>query len=256
MKKLNLLVLLLGLIAISFMSSCDTTEEPGEENPTIVLTPSGDISAVEGDSVSITATLGRNTLSKSNLESFEVDADGTSNDTLVEYPNNTTNESFTFEVNAPVAGQQNTVTFTLTDKAGKTAAKTVKITGATALSAPTAFGVEGVPGILGIGLEQFGLKWSSDYSRFVIVKQHADNKLVSLSTTDWTNLITKEDLKDAVDSAVDISPYVGVSETASGTYGDVIATKKGNDYYLINVKVGTVSGGGTLRPTIIGNYKK
>ncbi|MDH6356827.1 hypothetical protein [Parabacteroides sp. PF5-9] len=94
------------------------------------------------------------------------------------------------------------------------------------------------------GLEQFGLAWTSNTATAAIIKTDNETKLVKLSAEDWSEIETKEQLKDAVDNGTDIEQYSGVSAIdASKTYDEVLAVDvKGEGvYYLIHITKSTVA---------------
>lgn len=155
-------------------------------------------------------------------------------------------------------------TFTVTDKAGKVAAESHKITVTpaapvtTPLEAAQNFEFKRECGAAATGgLADFGLTWTENSATAAIIKNGAD-KLVVLTAADWAGISTKEDLKAKVDAATGVEDYRGVSSTAATKdYDEVIATKKGDAYFILNVKKSTVvscTSGTTI--TITGQSKK
>ncbi|GEM_PF-3576934 len=111
------------------------------------------------------------------------------------------------------------------------------------LSEPEDFEWKRVGASAGTGLETFGLTWTSNTSAAAIIKTDDKTKMVKLTAADWSNIETKEQLKEAVDKGTDIDQYSGVSATeASKTYDDVLAVNvKGEGvYYLIHITNSTV----------------
>lgn len=260
MKKLNLLFILLGLTAISFMSSCDS-DEVSAEAPLLTISTSGldsNNEIVEGNTYSIEITAAQNPTSAKKLKTLVIQTPGA--DTTITI--NAASYNQTFVVDAPAAGVNDNFTFVLTDNADVTATKTLTVTGVAAtapttpLSAATAFEWSRVGGANGTGLAQFGLKWESNSSTNAIIADDAD-KLVVLSASQWTTITTQEDLMDAVDNGTGVADYRGVSATANGSYDDVLATKNGSNYYLLHVTSSSVtsSAAGTTI-TINGEYKE
>ncbi len=152
--------------------------------------------------------------------------------------------------------------YSVTDKEGKNVEKICTVTKkqqavTTPLSDATDFTWQRVGGAAGTGLSSFGLKWTSNAkeTHAQITKDTAE-KLVILTAADWTNITTKEDLAAAVEAGTDADVYDGVSTTASGTYDDVIATKVGNEYFLIHITSGDVqTGNAGTTVTITGQSK-
>ncbi|MCB0410264.1 MAG: hypothetical protein KDD29_08595 [Flavobacteriales bacterium] len=128
MKKFNLLTILFAMFALGFLASCGT-DDPSEELPILTTNPSSDLSAVAGTLVSFSVTAGENPSSKSELETLVIDANGVNEDTTITFANNTTTFQGTFTFTAPAAGSTNIITFTLTDKAGKSNVESITITG-------------------------------------------------------------------------------------------------------------------------------
>lgn len=259
MKKLNLLFILLGLTAIGFMSSCDTTENPEEEAPLLTITTSGldgNNEIVEGGDYTVEVIGAQNPTSAKKLKTLKIETPGS--DTLITINAATYNGSFL--VDAPAAGVTDNFTFILTDNADVKTTKTLSVTGTssvttTPLNAASAFEWKRIGGAAGTGLAQFGLKWTSNSGTSAIIADDAD-KLVVLSASEWTSITTQEDLQLAVDNGTGVADYRGVSATANQTHDDVLATKNGNDYYLLHVTSSTVTSntaGTTI--TINGQYK-
>ena len=138
--------------------------------------------------------------------------------------------------------------YSVTDKESQNFEKVCTITkkeetpAETPLSDATAFSWKRVGGSAGTGLSTFGLKWTSNAKEVhaQITKDSAD-KLVILSSADWTNITTKEALAAAVDNATGVEVYANVSAESDDNYDDVIATKVGTEYFLIHVTKGMVN---------------
>lgn len=256
-------MMLFGIATMTFLTSCDPTDD-GNSEPILVVDPDGTISAVENSVVTVEVYASQNSTTTKKLESLEVDADGTASDTLIEFPNNTASQNFTFSFVAPLAGQQDNVTFILTDKDGKTNSVTLTINGTssvttTPLGAATSFsmvrcGSNNDP-------EMFGLKFdlvngSSPNFNAVLVTTTAD-KLVELTTAQWTSITTKEDLQAAVDGGTASTQFTLALGAAGQVLDKVVATKVGSTYSLIhfdNSDQATCSGG--TEWTLEGDYKE
>jgi hypothetical protein len=154
----------------------------------------------------------------------------------------------------------NTVyTFTVTDKDGNTDEVSFNVTvdaGTTALSSPSAFTWTRVGGAAATGLDQFGLKWTSNSSTSAIVALDAGTKMVELTPADWSSIATQEDLASAISSGTSVTEYRGVSSSANGTYDDVLGVNYNGVNYILNITQGAVTTGtaGTTI-TINGEYK-
>ncbi|MGB1248569.1 MAG: hypothetical protein ACPG4Z_06755 [Chitinophagales bacterium] len=256
MKKSNLLFILLGLFAVSFLASCET--EDGVDTPLLTLSPSADQSAEPGTLVTIAVTAGENPSSKSKLKELDVDYAGTTEDVTESLSGSTFSATYTFTV--PADGQSDIVTFTVTDKAGETTTKSITIIGEAAvtttdLSAATSFQWERTGSNDGTGLSMFGLEWTSNSATNAIVSNGTADKFVELSSADWTSLTTVEDLTAAIDAATAITTYEEVSATGDDTYDDVLGTKVGTEYYLIHVTSSTSTFSGSTVITVDGEYK-
>ncbi|MEZ4929495.1 MAG: hypothetical protein R2777_05735 [Chitinophagales bacterium] len=241
---------------MTFLSSCDPSGD-SDVTPLLTVTPSESGNVVEGTVVTVEVSAGQNPSSKKDLKTLVITKPGT--DTTITINAATYAGTFTFV--APLAPQSDTYTFTLTDKADEVATKSFSLTGTsgtttTPLGSATPFTWQRVGGSAGTGLSQFGLSWTSNTSTSAIIADAAD-KLVVLSSSQWSSLTTQEDLQAAIDAGTGVAQYTGVSSQQNGTYDDVLGTKNGSNYYLIHVTSGQVStsGSGTTI-TITGNYKE
>jgi hypothetical protein len=260
MKKINLLFLMLGLVSLTFLSSCGTEED--ENPPILTISPSSSQELIEGETFTVSLTAGENPTSKKALKSLVIKLDGATLQTENLSGSTYVND---FEFTVPAARSAAYVyEFTVTDRDDKSTSRTLSITSVeeapveTPLSAPATFQWQRVGGTTSSSadLALFGLTWSSNTATSAIIASGPSVKLVQFSAAQWNNITTVEELTAAVDAATAITQYTGVSSQASNTYNDVIATKNGNNYYLINVLQGTVTTGtaGTTI-TVTGNYK-
>lgn len=93
----------------------------------------------------------------------------------------------------------------------------------------------------GTGLDQYGLSWEANTSDAAIIKKDAD-KLVDLTgSVNFGDVDSRAQIQTLVDGGTDIDDYRGISVTQSSTYDEVIGTKVGNDYYLLNITNADVS---------------
>ncbi|HYG37091.1 MAG TPA: hypothetical protein VD908_00665 [Cytophagales bacterium] len=260
MKKIsvNYLLVLFCLAGIGMLSSCNP-EDIVKLGPTIELVNPPAEEQEAGAEIDFTVEVS----ASENIKSITIiEKIGSSSTTVDGYPiesgfNSKTGHLFVFDYTVPNA-ESVELTFKVTDKNGKEASESHTITIAasdTELAAAAAFEWKRVGSAAGTGLEAFGLAWTSNTTTSAVIKKGAD-KLVVLAAADWTSITTKEALKAKVDAAADVTDYRGVSAEASGSYNDVIATKKGDVYYLINITKATVttpSAGTTI--VITGNSK-
>lgn len=151
--------------------------------------------------------------------------------------------------------------FIAEDKSGKTVAKDVVITvedavdPTAALSDAVAFEWVRKGGKTATGLDVFGLSWTKNTTKSAVIKKDAD-KFVKLTSKDWTNITTKEALKEAVDKAADMEKCEDISVEKNATYDIVLATKKGNTYYLIHLTKAELTTGASTTVKISGESKK
>ncbi|MDL2239613.1 hypothetical protein LJC25_05745 [Bacteroidales bacterium OttesenSCG-928-K03] len=122
-----------------------------------------------------------------------------------------------------------------------------------------AFEWKRVASAAGEGLEQFGLQWTGNAKEIMcVIKPLGDTKLVEL-TNAYADIVTLENLKEIVDGIeTGLTDFRGVSATVvHNDYDFVLATKVGEEYYLINIKNNSIVvdpiHGTTI--TINGNYK-
>jgi hypothetical protein len=138
MKKLNLLFAIFGFAVMGFLTSCES-ETTDEELPILTTNPAADLSAIAGTLVSFDVFAGENSISKRELETLSIDANGVAEDSIINFPNNTTTFQGTFTFTVSAAGSTNTITFSVVDKAGKSITKTIVITGTSGAGAITSY---------------------------------------------------------------------------------------------------------------------
>ncbi len=150
-------------------------------------------------------------------------------------------------------------TFTVTDKDGNSKSVSFEVTvasGSNPLSSASTFQWKRVGSAAATGLDQFGLKWTTNSASSAIVKKDASTKMVMLSAGQWTSLTTDVELAAAITAGTDMTEYTGVSVTANNTYDDVLGVLNNGVYYLLHVTKGTVTTGGSgTTITIDGEYK-
>lgn len=262
MNKFNFSLILGVILSIGFMSSCDTVD-PGTQNPLLTLTTIG-LSATntvnEDSTFTVNISVGENPESKSNIEDLVVTTPGPDTTIAVNAP--TGNYSFVY--NAPADGQTATYTFSATDKAGKTAAQTLTVTGEadsiivqpTPLGAATAFSMERCGS--NNNPEMFGLEFSSVTGagpfNAVVMTSTAD-KMVVLTSGEWTSITSVEDLTAAVDGGTSVA---SITMPATGAVNQVVGVKTGTSYTLVhftNVTAPSPCAAGSM-VTITGDSKE
>lgn len=259
MKTLKYFLMIFSCTGLLWLSGC-TDEEPVP--PTVAFkggaTYVSDNKTLEpGETflAGVTATAGDKKLSE-----FTVRRSGIVN--APEVDSSISGDNFSFERNFVAAATEGveTWTFTVTDNDGESASVAFNITTevpdtTTPLGAAQSFTWERCGGT-GTGLDQFGLAWTANTASVAIIKKDAD-KLVILSAAEWTSITTVEELMSAVTNGTGVDDYRGVSVTASGTYNDVLATRKGSEYYLLHVTSATVLVGQTCgtQITVMGESK-
>jgi len=221
MKKFSfrlLSVLFLG--GTLFLTSCsdDEDEAVGPSLQFFATGVNGDVTLEPGEvfTVSWDAQAGDANLQTFSVTKNGVDANGANNSYPVELSGSdrdryTADDDFTADPNEGVYAY----VFTVRDRDGLSASRTINVTveessTTTPLSDAQDFTWQRVGGSAGTGLAQFGLAWTSNTSTSAVIKKDAD-KLVILSTADWTNITTKEDLMAAIDGGTDTDEYTGVT---------------------------------------------
>ncbi|BDC99560.1 hypothetical protein [Persicobacter psychrovividus] len=290
----NLFYATLALFMVGVLTSCGETEDilPSESNSlNIKTTQSTDDYVVSGQKISFTALL---TSTDKNLRTFEVsgpvdyaelsveniidtEKDDSGDKTLKnlragdEYVY-TNDKQVAYTVNYTVS--QNDIDealdndgkmefmISISDKSligsGSTGVKTAKVEFMVQTATPLEeadFKAERSGGADATGLDAYGLAWTSNTNTSAIIKKDAD-KLVKLSAEDYENITSVEALMAAVDAADDMDDFRDVSVSESKDYDLVIATKKGDDYFMINITradVKTATAGTTV--TVTGKVK-
>ena len=110
-------------------------------------------------------------------------------------------------------------------------------------------------------LATFGLTWATNTATQAIITTSTAVKLVKLTAAQWTTITTAEELATAVDAATSLGTTgyrgISVSTDVPNVDGEVIATKNGNNYYMIKINssdVTTAQPCGT-RIDVLGEYK-
>jgi hypothetical protein len=139
MKKINLLFLMLGLVSLTFLSSCGTDEDENL-NPILTISPSSAQQLVEGEEFSVEVVAGENPTSKKRLETLTITSDAGANESITIQASTYTN-TFVFTV-PPARSAAYTFTFTVTDRDGLTATRTLSVTSIVEPPVGTPFGAE------------------------------------------------------------------------------------------------------------------
>lgn len=146
MKKLNLFFALLALIGVSFITSCDSTEDLA---PLLTITANGLSSSNtidEGLTYTVEIVAAQNDISGKKLDDLVIQTPGA--DTTITI--NAASYSETFTLVAPLDGVEETYTFVLTDNDGETTTKSLSVTGTSGVTA-TPFGTEVVGAFFHVG---------------------------------------------------------------------------------------------------------
>ncbi len=264
------------LVAVLFMVGCDGDDDPlGTATPVapVVSVVASPDSFESGDTLALGASITLTGLSDGGaaIASYAVNRDGVD---LGSANVTTTITSFTIPTKPTVTnnnasdslrGKVNIYNFMTTDVNGKSGSKafSVYFADSTALSSDSTFTWFRQGGTPATGLSKFGLEWTQNSNApfKAIVKKTGTNKLVLLTSAQYGSITTKERLKEVIDAANGVDDYRGVSASADGTYNDVLGTKVGDNYFLINVRKGTVVVVGTAPNTrtditIEGNFKR
>ena len=265
MKKINLLLLFVSIISLTYITSC-TTEEKAD--PTIDFVAEGgsitaDITDLEiGHEIQFIINVNQSIDTKKNLKTFKVSSitnNATRIDSTVENINADHKKmTFTFHTDTTYNSEE-VFTFILTDKAGVSFSRTITIKTKVApvvepedtdLDAAVALdwhrcGSDEID-ITSFGLDM-GITYGTSPNYFFKILKDGD-KLISLTTAEWTSITTKEALKTAVDNGTDLTAIEGFdasgATTGSGTskvYDVVFATQKGTDYFMVNITSGLLT---------------
>ncbi len=265
MKRLKYLAFLMVVSVIGLTSCKDDNDEPKEPSITLDGAAGYATDGAEfkvGDTAVFGVRAAWNQDSKEKLVKFTVEQ--VYDNTPVTIVDTTLDkvETFRLDVNILLTNAGNyKFIFKVIDKAGETTSVPAKITvkeATTPLSAPADFEWKRVAGAPGTGLDMFGLKWTSNAKAVhAQIKKDEATKFVKLASDAYTNITTVEGLRKAIDDAEDMEVYAGVSAEANGDYDDVLGVIKGDVYYMISVKKGTVetaNEGTTIK--ITGEYKR
>ncbi|GAB4332879.1 MAG: hypothetical protein OHK0038_08790 [Flammeovirgaceae bacterium] len=252
MKSIKYAAYLLSLLfLIGFATSCSEDTEDVDAMPSLTFDATNSTSEITvGAKVIIKATV----VASAKLEKIEVLLNNAVKATKTSGFKSSTGDDYTFEYQSEASDAGKSLTFTVkvTDKKNRSNSKDFVVTvkpATTPLSADVNFEFKRLCGAAATGLDTYGLTWTSNSNDgFVVMKKGAD-KFVELAATDYAAITTKEALKAKVDAGTDITgEYKKVKTDATADYNLVIATKKGDVYYILNIKKATVStcdGGGT-----------
>lgn len=252
-----------------FVTSCGSDDDPViDQSPKLALKGgteyiSEDATVNINEPFTIGVTAFSNTDSKAKLTSVKYTVT-TNNQIMLEGDSTFKESSFDYDYSFtfPMAGSA-VIKFTVTDKKGETASKSLNITAApevttTPLSEAHDFMWTRVGSAAATGLDTFGLKWTANVKdvKAKIVKDGA-TKMVKLNTSDWTNITTSEDLEKAITNGTDMGAFHEISVDASNTYDIVLGVENDSVFNMIHVtkaEIITSTGAGTTI-NISGNYK-
>ncbi len=251
------------LVAVLFMVGCDSEDDtiPTPDGPTVSVVASPD-SFESGDTLALGESITLTGLSDGGaaIASYAVNRDGTD---LGSASVTTTITGFTIPVKPVVTnnsasdslrGKVNIYNFMTTDVNGKSGNKDFRVyfADSAALSVASSFqwvrcgsGASTSP-----DLAKFGLAWTSNTNPTnpsptnpvrAIIKSNSTTKLVVITSAKFSEITTKERLKELIDAGTDVDDYRKVDGFATRTYNDVLGTKVGDEYFLLNVTKGTVS---------------
>lgn len=250
MKNFKLILFLiasLGMVAVSCSKDDETT--PQDLTPNINFKGgntyiSADATVTTGEEFTIGITASSNANSGKKLASVKYTI--TSNNTIVleedsVFSENVYDQDYIFRMDN--AGDA-VFMFEVTDKDGQKKNISLTITaepGTTPLGDAQVLEWQRVGGSAGTGLDVYGLKWTSNLKVVhAVIQKDAATKLVMLTSDDWTNFTTVEELMAAVDAAEDMADYRGISAEANGTYDEVLGVIHGNEYFMIHLTSATV----------------
>ncbi len=272
MKKFRLTLLMVAAIGL-FATSCkkdnddNPTPTPVDKTPSINFKggaeyTSDDVTVSVGDTLKIGITASSNTNSKSKLVSvkYEVVAN---NITIATGDSTFKATAYDHDYLFPIhnAGTAR-VTFTVTDKKGETASKSLEITANPAttvvLSEANPFTWKREGGHPATGLDMFGLSWTENAKtvKAKIVKKGA-TRLVILPAESWTLIKTVKDLKTSITYSPDIEAFHEVSVNQSSDYDFVLGVENDGEYHILHITRADIQvsliGGTTAE--IKGDYK-
>lgn len=278
MKKTRFFTLALLSAAVIFTSSCSDDEDVAPLSPSLSVTETNTGStggAVEIEKNQPLEFAWESRKGDNNIKTFSLSISGVYSTTELEtYKGNDLPYSvggsdksiYVDTISFPSAGLNlgtTNYTFTSTDGTNsKSVSFNVTVVASTAETTPlteaTSFEWKRVGGADGIGLGQFGLKWTNNTTSSAVVAIAGTTKMYSLSSAAWTTLVTQEDLALAISAATSIDKYQGVSVTQDDTYNDVLAVTHDGTNYLLHITNGLVqtTGGSGTTVTIGGKYKK
>lgn len=270
MKKLKLFAL--GLLGASMFMTTSCSDDPEEDaigpilsvNETAFGDEDGVVEVTPGSTVRFEWEARKG---DADLDQFRIMINGNSVAVTSgegnEIPYKITNaddELYSDHIEFEVGDAQSTqeYSFEVTDKDGlsKTVTITVEVANESTPLTTENFEWTRVGSTPGLGLAQFGLKWTQNTSTNAIVAVDGA-QMVELSSAAWDDITTRESLANAFVEGTLITEYDGVSVTANGSYDDVLAVQYNSEYYLIHITDGDVntSGAGTT-VVISGQYKE
>ncbi len=264
MRQLKLALLLVAALAVG-ITSC-TEDENTDKSPVLNFKGgegyiSQDATVKVGDIVKIGVTASSNKDTEEKLVALKATVTAM-NQVVMEADTTFKAKYFDTDFTMPVtmAGEA-VVKFTVTDKKGENASKSIKITAeeaTTALSDPMDFTWKRV-GTNATGLDMFGLKWKQNVTRATVAQIVKDGatKLVKFPAPQAWMVKDQETLKGAIDQLPDMDKYEGISTTKASDYDEVLGVVYNDTYYILHITKATVesaTAGTTI--SIMGQYKK
>ncbi|MEN7550870.1 hypothetical protein AAG747_23315 [Rapidithrix thailandica] len=265
MKKLTLYFF--ALLFAGFFASCSDDDDDVLPQDKVKITAQGfdakeTITLKEGEVIKREFRI----VSEEKLSALLITSNGGVSEDLAKDGDAKGKKDFTFDLAAvgkfaSIKEGEYVYTIKATDKDENTQTLTVNVVVSndpetTLLDAAKAFEFKREGGNDGTGLEEFGLAWTSNTTTHAVIKKGADKFVKFDDAEKWESITTKEALKAAVDAATGITEFKEIKSTENGTYNFVVATQKGDTYYILHITKGEVtsSGAGTTI-TITGQYK-
>ena len=251
MKKLALA--LVCLVSVAFFASCSP-----EGDPTISIydTEDGYVKSgsniIVGEEFKYGFDLASSVETDKELSSLVVSItlpDGFEEKETLEFPGEVTEYTFRRTYTVKPSDKNELlgvvkITAIVTDVAGKTASVSMDLNlyQSDALTLGS-FSWQRKNGAPGTGLEEFGLKWTSNEKEiFAVIEPMEGATLYSIPAEKWSTVTTQAQ-KEALfveGIAQVIKDYRGVSMASTQEYNDVIATLYKDTYYMFNIQKCTV----------------
>lgn len=269
MKKINLLLLFVGILGMTFISSC-TPDEKTDVKPTISFSSNGagitgDVTVAPSAPLAFIVSAGENPSTKKNLKDIRVQSwkDNTPNiDTTITI--NAPTYANTFNFNARIQNSKTEkFTFTVTDKAGESVAKSFTITTEDAVVLSPDLTTAASFTMVRCGSANDPVKYGMQFDQVVGTSPNFSaryintvDKMVAMTSSEWSSLITQEDLATAVDNGTAITTF-DLNLNNSGAIDYYVATKDGSNYTFVHFTAYSSSSEACgTEYTITGEYKE